>query len=90
MPTEQNAPATGANDTVYVDTTGFLSGTKHLSLEQVGAYMHLFMEIHRTGSRSILDDPGRAARTIGCSKQLWLKTLRPALLPLFDRHVGEV
>jgi uncharacterized protein YdaU (DUF1376 family) len=66
----------------------YLADTKHLTLEQHGAYCLLLMITWRNNGRALPDDDGLLARYLAITKDRWLKKIRPALAPLFDLTGG--
>jgi uncharacterized protein YdaU (DUF1376 family) len=66
----------------------YLSDTKHLTLEQHGAYLVLLMVTWRNNGKAIKDDPDLLARYLGCTRDRWLKKIRPILEPMFDLSDG--
>jgi uncharacterized protein YdaU (DUF1376 family) len=66
----------------------YLSDTKHLTLEQHGAYLVLLMVTWRNNGQAIKDDPDLIARYLGCTRDRWLKKIRPTLEPMFDLGQG--
>lgn len=66
----------------------YLADTKHLTLEQHGAYMLLLMITWRNNGRALPDDDDLLARYLAVTKDRWLKKIRPALEPLFDLTGG--
>lgn len=66
----------------------YLADTKHLTLEQHGAYCLLLMITWRNNGRALPDDDGLLARYLATTKDRWLKKIRPALEPLFDLTGG--
>lgn len=66
----------------------YLADTKHLTLEQHGAYLMLLMVTWRNRGQPLPDDPVRLARTCGVSVSRWTDRLRPALAPFFDLADG--
>lgn len=67
----------------------YLKETRHLTLEEHGAYLHLLIEYW---AKSCLpDDDAKLARIIGVSLAKWMK-MRPVMVALFPdggwRHEG--
>lgn len=66
----------------------YLADTKHLNLEQHGAYLVLLMVTWRNNGKAIQDDPDLIAKYLGCTRDRWLKKIRPVLEPMFDTRDG--
>jgi uncharacterized protein YdaU (DUF1376 family) len=66
----------------------YLADTKHLTLEQHGAYMLLLMITWRNNGRALPDDDDLLARYLAITKDRWQKKIKPALAPLFDLSGG--
>lgn len=66
----------------------FLSKTYRLSLEELGALFRLMMVTWNNKGQALPDDPDEMARSLTCTKDRWLKKLRPRLEPLFDLSEG--
>jgi uncharacterized protein YdaU (DUF1376 family) len=65
-----------------------LSKTYKLSLEELGALFRLMMVTWNNKGEALPDDPDEMARSLTCTKDRWLKKLRPRLLPMFDLSEG--
>ena len=66
----------------------YLADTKHLTLEQHGAYLILLMVTWRNSGQAVADDADLVSRYLGCTRDRWLKKVRPALVPMFDLSAG--
>lgn len=66
----------------------FLSKTYKLSLEELGALFRLMMVTWNNKGQALPDDPDEMARNLTCTKDRWLKKLRPRLEPMFDLSEG--
>jgi uncharacterized protein YdaU (DUF1376 family) len=66
----------------------YLADTKHLTLEQHGAYCLLLMITWRNSGRALPDDDTLLSRYLSITKDRWQKKIRPALEPLFDLSGG--
>lgn len=62
----------------------YLADTRHLTLEQHGAYLLLLMITWRNNAKPLPDDDDLICRYLSTSKDRWAKKIRPALEPLFD------
>jgi len=66
----------------------FLAKTYKLSLEELGALFRLMMVTWSNKCQALPDDPDEMARSLTCTKDRWLKKLRPRLEPMFDLSEG--
>jgi uncharacterized protein YdaU (DUF1376 family) len=66
----------------------YLADTKHLTLEQHGAYLLLLMITWRNNGKALQDNDDLICRYLGTNKDRWVKKVRPALEPLFDLSEG--
>jgi uncharacterized protein YdaU (DUF1376 family) len=66
----------------------YLADTKHLNLEQHGAYLVLLMVTWRNNGKAIQDDPNLISKYLGCTRDRWLKKIKPVLEPMFDTKGG--
>jgi uncharacterized protein YdaU (DUF1376 family) len=59
----------------------YLKETRHLTLEEHGAYFHLIIEYWAKGC--LADDDAQLARIVGISLAKWQKKMRPVMKALF-------
>ena len=65
----------------------YLADTRHLSLEEHGAYLQLMMIAWRTDGCCLPDDDNRIARMLGVSASKWAK-LKPTVMDFWDLEDG--
>ena len=68
-------------------TDAYLADTKHLTIEQHGAYLMILMVTWRNNGAPLVDDNVRMARILGITKKNWLK-IRSTLVEFFDLSDG--
>jgi uncharacterized protein YdaU (DUF1376 family) len=66
----------------------YLGGTKHLTLEQHGALMIMLMVTWENDGEPIRDDPDLISRYLCCTRDRWIRKIRPDLAPFFDLSGG--
>lgn len=66
----------------------YLADTKHLTLEQHGAYMIILMVTWRNGGKPIPDDADIISKYLSCSRDRWVNKIRPTLYPFFNLEAG--
>lgn len=71
-------------------TDAYLGDTRHLSLEEHGAYLMLLMIMWRDPDCSVPDDDQRIAIMLGVTKGKWTRKLRPALIGFFTIEAGRL
>ena len=65
----------------------YRDGTRKLSLEERGAYVHILTLLYDGGGR-VLDDVEGIARDMGCATRVW-KRLRERLIAVGKLHASE-
>jgi uncharacterized protein YdaU (DUF1376 family) len=66
----------------------YLADTRHLSLEEHGAYLMLLLVAWRTEDCCLPNDDGRIARILGVSPAKWRK-LKPSIMPFWSLESGH-
>ena len=67
----------------------YIADTKHLSLEEHGAYLLLLMIAWRSPSGTLDDDDTRLARMLGVTPRRWKTRLRPVVSQFFAINGGK-
>lgn len=78
----KNAPA------IPLFTDAYLADTRHLSLEEHGAYLQLLMVAWRSTDCSLPDDDKRLARVLGVTPAKWAK-LKGTVMAFWDNANGH-
>lgn len=78
----KNAPA------IPLFTDAYLADTRHLSLEEHGAYLQLLMVAWRSPDCSLPDDDKRLARVLGITPAKWAK-LKETVMAFWDNANGH-
>jgi uncharacterized protein YdaU (DUF1376 family) len=78
----------GATPSIPLFGDAYLADTRHLSLEEHGAYLQLIMIAWRIEGCCLPDDDARLARMLGCTAAKW-KKLKPAVMAFWSLENGS-
>lgn len=78
----------GATPAIPLFGDAYLADTRHLSLEEHGAYLQLMMIAWRIDGCCLPDDDARLARMLGCTAAKWRK-LKPTVMAFWTLEGGH-
>lgn len=71
------------------DTDAWIAATRHLTVEQRGAYFELLLFAWRSSTNDLPNDPKQLAQMLGISGHKW-RSIAPKVLPFFDEESGRL